>query len=446
MIGKAFPIDFVRQLIEQTLLEEHIKNPHFFGGKNQVNLFSFYEQLQKEDEVNRYVEIYRDLADQQNRTGLIMNGTIIAPENPTITNINSATIIPMTFTCSFRVNIGDRDSALKTISNLIEVLKGRKHDIAELDTGELFKVGTIGNNVNGQPQIKSGDYIGDFYNQGIFGPIDVMEQYISSLISNYNFTQVVDASMPVYYYIIAETSSSATSKPIKVVKLFDEAPYWRLIADDGTQPKIVFPPKHNNFKKYQLSVSFDSIRCDEPFNLNAEEYCTISFGGSATLCDYNILMGNEITKVGIARYKIQAKTPVSISENLHWLEPLELPSGNSADTQINQLISNKFVNNTHTDSLTLSLQYSFVLDKNNSLLSQWYKYARYGQQADGVSVAYLNGISPNMIYKIVEMSCCWGVVDYNTIYAKIIESIDIENTESDVMSITIPFQIQGENN
>ena len=86
---KGFSIDFIRQVIEQKLLEEHIKEPtKYFGGKGQVNLFSFYEQLQKEDEVNRFVEVYRDLTEQQNRTGLIMNGTIIAPENPTITNLS----------------------------------------------------------------------------------------------------------------------------------------------------------------------------------------------------------------------------------------------------------------------------------------------------------------------------------------------------------------------
>ena len=34
---KNFPIDFVRQIIEQGLLEEHIKNPSkYFGGKNQL--------------------------------------------------------------------------------------------------------------------------------------------------------------------------------------------------------------------------------------------------------------------------------------------------------------------------------------------------------------------------------------------------------------------------
>ena len=161
MLEKAFPIDFVRQVLEQTLFEEHCKNPKkYFGGESQVNIFSFYEQLDKDEEVDRYVEIYRDLVDQQNRTGLIMNGTIIAPENPTITNIHQSLIIPMSFTCSFRVKLENRDSAISTINNLIKKLKGRKQDIAMFENGKLLKVGTIANAVDGVPITLAGDFIG----------------------------------------------------------------------------------------------------------------------------------------------------------------------------------------------------------------------------------------------------------------------------------------------
>ena len=42
---KTFPIDFIRQALEQTLYEEHFNNPYFFGGKNQVvlRLWQAYE-------------------------------------------------------------------------------------------------------------------------------------------------------------------------------------------------------------------------------------------------------------------------------------------------------------------------------------------------------------------------------------------------------------------
>ena len=83
---KCFSLDFIRQAFEQKLLMEHIKNSNYYGGKSQVNIFSYYEQLKTQEEIDRYVEYYRELVDQQNRTGLILNGVIQAPENPTITN------------------------------------------------------------------------------------------------------------------------------------------------------------------------------------------------------------------------------------------------------------------------------------------------------------------------------------------------------------------------
>ena len=142
---QVYPIDFVRQLLVQTLYEMNYDNGgKTFGGSDQVNLFSFYEQLEKQDEVYRFVEIYRDFTNQENRTGLIMNGVVIAPENPTITNLYQELIVPLTFTCSFRVRLGDRDKAQETINQLIRALKGRKFDMGLCENGEIIKVGTIG--------------------------------------------------------------------------------------------------------------------------------------------------------------------------------------------------------------------------------------------------------------------------------------------------------------
>ena len=157
---RTMALDFVRQAIEQTLEEEHNKNTNLFGGKNQVNLMSFYEQLVEDYEVDRFTEIYRDLVDQQNRTGLIMNGTIVAPENPQIMNINSSLIVPLTFNCSFRVMLKDRDIAIETINNLFDILRGRHCDIACFENGKLLKVGTIANEVLGTPYVRNGDFIG----------------------------------------------------------------------------------------------------------------------------------------------------------------------------------------------------------------------------------------------------------------------------------------------
>ena len=444
---RTFPIDFVRQIIEQKLESEHNKQPSkYYGGKDQVNLFSFYEQLQKGEDVERYQAIYRDLVNQQNRTGLIMNGTIIAPENPTITNLYDCDIIPLTFTCSFRVKLANRDMAIETINNLIKMLKGKKVDVAEYNDGRLFAVGTI------HQQIKYGDYIGAaddttsadltidvrallqaLHDKGV----ESCDYYNSQNNTSYDYV-VCD-----YLYI----SNDAADK-IKVVhKKADKT--WEICEDIPANIGVLEAPNNGEWQKTSVSLSFDSIRCDEPRTLNADEYCVISFGGSATIVSNGVKLGNEMYAVGIKKLKIPASpSDITITDTIHWLEPLEMPSGNGANTKINQLMSNNFITNTHTDNITITNQYTFVDDKEvgGGLVSQFFKYGRYGIQADGTTITYTNGITPNMIYEITELWSCWGDVDIFKFKAKVIESIDIENTESDVLSITIPFQVQGDNN
>ena len=437
---KAFAIDFIRQVLEQTLAEEHIANPNkYFGGVDQVNLFSFYEQLQKEDEIDRYVEIYRDLTEQQNRTGLIMNGTLIAPENPTITNINECDIIPMTFTCSFRVRLEDRDSAILTINHLIEKLKGRKQDIAMLSNGSLIKVGTLANNVLGSPEIANGDFIGTLAN-GIL--VDTGINAIITTLATKGF--VHNATYPQWLYY----GSTALNGDVRLrVAVREQNGTWEQLRPDDKVNGIYIPNDVTTFDKYKLSLSFDSIRCDEPRNLNANEYCVLSFGGSATLTNESIALGNDLTKVAIAKEKILAQSPITINGNKYWLEPLETPNSVSIDGMVNQLKSNQFLNNNHTDSIAPTLRYTFVLDKSILLLKEFWKYSRYGTQGNISTIASDKlGITPNLIYKITEIYSCWGEIEINEFYVKIVDNIDVDIAESDIITLTIPFQVQGENN
>ena len=436
---KAFPIDFIRQIIEQTLLEEHIKEPtRYFGGKNQVNLFSFYEQLQKEDEVNRYVETYNDLVEQQNRTGLIMNGTIIAPENPTITNLYLDTIIPMTFTCSFRVKLADRDSAIQTINNLIEVLKGRKQDVALTGTGKIFKVGCIANDGLESPKLKNGDFIGRK------GRAITLQNFVTGRINHYTSLGILNQdTYPQWYYF------NDNNLGLSVAYKEDEEASWRVIDDYGEDEDVIIPP-YERFEQYKVSMSFDSLRCDEPRTLNANEYCVISFGGSATLVNNGVMLGNDLVKLGIVRNKILANPNVIINEdsvlftNATWLEPLEMPSGSNANTITNILNSNRFNTDTHTTNTTNALQYSFVLDRSIPFLDELFKYGRFGKL--GVNGSdYSSAITPNMIFTVFEVYSSWGQVEVFNMDTKLVEDISIENTESDTMSISITLQKQGAN-
>ena len=542
---KTFPIEFVRVALLQTLKEQHLENDNYFGGDDQINIFSFYEQLKNQDEVNRFVEKYRDLTEQQNKSGLIGNGVLVSPENPTITNLYQNTIIPMTFTCSIRTKLSNRDRMIQTINNLIEELKGSKVDMAQLechdDKGATvyvpFKVGTIGHN-SGYPRIKKGDFIGaDSGTLSIEGfPFDIAnglsaDDYVyfqdeetgalkTALVQiptgagtisydystmdcdvyvinqttlgfkftskqSYNKTFWRTSTSNFRFEIETEDSTIQATLAIRshggklngkgqftITTSIDVSNYGTGVAsevlgtidlttlsatitnaaalnytavevqDDGTYTNIIFAPENFGFERYKLSMSFEAIRCDEPRALNGDEYCEISFGGSATLVNANVRLGNDLVKVSFHKNKIVASENVEFrSDNYYFLEPLEMPSGSSANTVISQLASNNFKQNTHTDGLGVILQYSFIVDDGIDLISQWFSYARYGAYAITNS-----GISPNMIYNIQEIWSSWGAIGIINVLGKIVDNIDIENTESDTLSLSVTFQVQGDNN
>lgn len=542
---KTFPIELVRQIIEQKLFMEHLENDNFYGGLNQIALHSFYEQLKTQAEVDRFVETFRDITEQQNRMGLIGNGTIIAPENPTYTNLYSVTIIPLTFACNFRCNIENRDNMIITINNLIDKLKGRKVDIAQLDCNTdngivpiPFMVGTIGQ-YGDKPQLKDSDFVGSYGN--IYTFMDNMFNkglYEKPQTSKTNYFYVESADKlkvcKVYSRWVADNGNSycldtsgtlvGTKRKFVLVYSSEENDYTELpmvlgrnhikckvlldtlsssveyetigyinepqdmyldnghlkcevtieidddfltqngytmdndvvdidihtieanvVEDDGTINDIIFPPEHESFEKWKVSLSFDSIRCDEPRNLNANEYVDISFGGSATIVNNGVKLGNDLLRVNIKRLGLQAETYIDFTsqENNkdYWLEPLEMPSGLNANTNPIQLISNKFKTNSHTDAVANTLQYTFVCDENVDFLEKLYDYARYGTW--GITK---DDISPNMIFGVKEIYCSWGVYKEKDIKTKLVENVDIENTESDVLTLGLTMQVQGDNN
>ena len=429
---KTFPIDFIRQTLEQKLLEEHLKDANFFGGKNQVNILSFYEQLKSQDEVDRFVETYRDLANQQNRSGLILNGVVVAPENPSITNLYSSLIIPMSFTCSLRCMLENRDQAIITINNLIEKLKGRKVDIAQLNCidengkpySTPFMVGTIGQG-DVTPTLKNGDYIGTLANANNAG----------ERIAEYILKGVIFNSSKDYWFYCQHNNK------LQVVYV-DHTSGISFIEDDGTHQEIIFPPEHTSFEKYKVSFSFDAIRCDEPRNLNGKEYCELSFGGSATLVSKGVALGNDLLKISVSKTKVDASSDINYDSNIVYLEPLELPSGNNFSTQVNQLMSAKFLTKTHADSITPTLQYTFICDLDIPLIKVWFNLARYGSWSltqTGVE----NKVSPNTQYSVNEIWSSWGIFEKVNYQGKIVENIDIENTESDTLTISVSLQVIG---
>ena len=142
MRQSLFPIDYVRGALEFALFKNRDSTEYF--SDDDIKFFTFYEHLASEDEVNRYVETYKQLVEQQNKTGLIGSGIISATSTTSIVNNKQVFACTFEWTCTIRCPIGDRDKMLGTLYKVFEELRGRKTDIACLDNGKLQAVGTIG--------------------------------------------------------------------------------------------------------------------------------------------------------------------------------------------------------------------------------------------------------------------------------------------------------------
>lgn len=418
---KVMQIDFVRSVLE-TALKYNASGTTFFNDTD-ISLFSFYEQLTEEAEVNRYVERYQQLVSQQNKEDLIGFGILAVTDTPSITNLKKGFVSPFEWSCTVRCTLGNRDKMINTIYDLIERYKGKKQDIAQLDNGKLVPVGTFTNRLT--MTIEDYDFIGIVESNAD----TEIKAYISSLSSNYGITNN------------AELLYCEMSGRLKLYEYNSTTSTWIDISEDNV-------PSHNSFEKLKIDLSFDDIKVDEPYTLDATQYCTISFGGTATLTTNNIKLGNDLTHVIFSKYKVKGATDYNFASNSYDLEPLEMPSGINANTIPNQLRSNFFKTNTHTDSVASSIQYTFLLDMESELLKQWFEYARYGinNLTSGQNqTIQQSSITPNIIYKVKEFWVSWGEINAYEYKGKIVEDIDVENTESDTMTISIALQVQGDN-
>lgn len=421
---KTFQIDFIRAIIDHKL---SLNDGEVYFGLANIANFSFYEHLERDEEVNRYVERFRQLTDQQNRTLYNGFGIFNTDQSPTITNLYDAFISPFEFTYTLRCKLKDRDKMIATIYNLIENLKGRKVDVAQLDSGKLFVVGTITDRV----------HVGDFIitPSGSATLTSKLTTYFNSLHTNYGIT------IPTWKdndYLYSEDSGKLVRYVYSSSAWIVDSTYWE-----------INNLEHNSFEKYKVSLSFNDTTTNEPFTLNAEDYVTIVSSGSATLVNASVRLGNDLVRLYIKKNKVILgdNSSHTFSSDYTELEPLELPSNANANTVMNQLRSNYFVPNSHTDSVAHTLQYTFVCDLSITLLKQWMLYARYHIcDLGSENTIKETSITPNIIYNIREQWVSWGEIEFYNVLGKLNEDIDLKNTEADIMTMELSFQLQGVNN
>lgn len=430
---KVFPIDLIRAVISNQLKrnsEKILDGENYIGGEtslfndNDIALFSFYENLTKDREVERYKEMYDDLINQQNKTDLIGFGIVKADSTPNIINLKSYFINPLEWSCTIRCNLGNRDKMIATLYEVIGALKGKKVDIASLDNGKMVVVGTIGD------EIKDFDYIGEISKIG-----DIRDRF------RYYFQTFGIMGKEAIKYVYATYNGK--------LHLFQSigGDNWIDISENNV-------PEHNSFEKWKVDLSFDDLAIDQPYTMNAKEYCAIGFSGTATICENKIRLGNDIARLLISKDKIVVgeddngeKVYHNFTKHYYELEPLEFPSGGALNSLTSQLRSNGFIQNSHNDSIVNSRKYTFMCDTSCELIKEWFDYFRYNKQYLGTNGEIIDKtITPNIIYSVYEFISSWGEIEMFENKCKIVDSCDITNTESDTMTLDITFQLQGDNN
>lgn len=435
---KTFPIDYVRGALEFALFKNR-DNIEYFSDDD-IKFFTFYEHLASDGEVNRYVETFKKLVEQQNKSSLIGSGIITATSTTSIVNNKQVFACPFEWTCTIRCTLENRDKMLGTLYKVFEELRGRKTDIACLDNGKLQAVGTIGNGVD--DYIHDYDYIGSFSEDIITD--EIMFTRIRSITTNSNLRLKVDDEKDLYLFIDHKGKLELWKG---VYDEDDENPYnWSWEQVDN----FIF--NHNSFEKMKISLSFTDMRATDPYTLTGTEYFEITFGGGATLTTKNVKLGNDLVKVRIAKDRVVTGNNSSFQFRdganmvFYTLDPQEKASGNSAGTIENKLKSNNFLTNTHTDSLVVSKQYTFVYNDEIGLLNQWYEYASYGNQNLNSGALQQASMTPNIIYKISEIENSWCDIKERHFDTKIVDDIEINDTDSDIITIGLTMQIQGANN
>jgi len=113
----TYDIDLLRALMVDKL------------NDNSIFLASFYEQIQDEEQISRYVDTIKELIALQNNekseSGYKAMGIISQSGSADILNIKQNYIVPLEYQVRLDIEISDRDYVLGKIKQLIVDLKGR---------------------------------------------------------------------------------------------------------------------------------------------------------------------------------------------------------------------------------------------------------------------------------------------------------------------------------
>lgn len=391
---KTFEIDFVRATFDKA-----------FGNTDEYKFASFYEPLRDIQDIQTYHALYTDIIEELNQTNYKGIGVVSTTASPSITSIKNAFISPFEFNVSLRTKATYRDSTITKTYEVIEKLKGRKSEFAQLElNGEVVELVKLGVLWQEGSALRDYDFIGGW-------TIDDMGDYLSQVLTRKGIT-FVDNQEYILYVLDTEHQ-----KLVCVSGKFDNGDFIF-----GEVPIT----EHDKVELYKLDLSFDSLRVDTPQTLNGDDFITISLSGSATLVSRFVMLGNDLVQLSIRENKENSTST--------FLEPLDIPNDYKPDIFSYGLSANGFKGSEHIQAYSSNISYTFVIDTSIQFLYNTYKQTRY-----------LTNSTPNTQYKVKEITSSFGEVEFNEYTGKMTNDIQVEKNDTDVMTITIPFSVVGDN-
>jgi hypothetical protein len=383
---------------------------------NTIFLASFYEQLQDDEQINRYVDSIKELLALQNREKSESNykamGIIAQSGNAEIINIKQNYISPLEYQARFDIELNDRDYVLGKLKTLINDLRGRKFDIIQLTNNTTF--------IPKIPQIATATKRIILQNDILITPIVSIDPNSSAIK-----TQVINDIVAKYTFSNNQTYTVYQINKVGFISQLLRRTFVRNSSLVSTLSDVTVIGDIQNQRK--LSLSFDGIQSQEPYINNGVDRVFLFFGGSATIVDENVTLGNDIIITAIQVGKLFG--------DIYTVEPTEIPASLSVSDDTFQTYANGYRTQDRNMAIGNKMSYSFIYDNTITLYNDLYAYARFGTTPTGTASTL-----PQQIFAITEYRYAFGVLTTNTFYAKL-GDVATSNTNGDVMTLSVNFKV-----
>jgi hypothetical protein len=405
----TYDIDLLRALMVDKL------------NDNSIFLASFYEQIQDEEQITRYVDSIKELIALQNseksKSGYKAMGIISQSGSADILNIKQNYIVPLEYDVRLDIEITDRDYVLGKIKQLIDDLRGRKFDVIQLVSGQVVVPVT--------PTIVTSNDKMVFTNNILIGQTATTtpngETQKSELIADILNRFQVDIGTTYTFYQL-------NTLPGSTIELLRRTLLRSTVGDTTINILSDVTDLGDVISRNKISMSFNGIQSQEPYINNGVDRVFLFFGGSATIVDNNVTLGNDIITTTIQKGKNTG--------TIFTVEPTELTGSLDVSDDTFQTWANGYQSTDRNMAIANKVSYSFVFDRSNTFYEELYKYGRYGAGAGSPSVVGLAQIE----LTVKEYRYSFGVLTIDKFYAKL-GSVNTQNTNGDVMTISILLKV-----